>query len=411
MKGILDGLVVGVAAFIATAPIVAHHFGIVAPVSVLAGLPAVPLMSLSVVGALVALVVHPVAPLAAEHFAASVGLLLDALDWVAEMAAQLPYGNGNVARPPWLSWSLAGLVGILGHRALSYGARRLRRILGVGMAVTTLVAWPLVPFGGAPALEMHFLDVGQGDAVAIRTPGRRWILVDTGPADSRFDAGERRVLPFLRERGARRVEALVLTHPHLDHIGGAAAILRGIPVGMIIDPGLAVGSQVYLDLLASLDGSETKWREARAGRTIELDGVRLEILWPEPEALDATEDANQISVVIRVSYGDFAAVLPGDAGAEVEEALAARYGPGLSAQVLKLGHHGSATSSSEPWLDLIGPEVAVVSSGRRNRFGHPAPGVVARVERRGIEIARTDLEGTVSFRIPAGGERGFRREP
>jgi competence protein ComEC len=403
-RGVLDGLGVGIAAFLTTAPIVAHHFGVIAPISIPAGIPAVPLMSIAVVGALAALLVQPLLPLAAHSFAAGAALSLDALVWLADLAAGVPFGNGSVPRPDWWTWSVAAAVGLLGFSLVGSGGRRLRSIVGVGAAAAALLFRPLAPDFSPAGLEIHVLDVGQGDAVAIRTPGRRWILVDAGPADARYDAGERRVLPFLRGRGALRIEALILTHPHLDHIGGAGAVLRNLPVGLVLDPGLATGSAPYLELLRLIEDSGIAWREARSGRDMELDGVRFQILWPDPEALDAVEDANQISVVLRVTYGSFSAVLPGDAGSEVEQLLVERHGDGLRAQVLKLGHHGSSTSTSEAWLDAIDPDLVIVSAGRRNRFGHPARDVLSRVARRELDLGRTDLDGTVSISVSPGGE-------
>jgi competence protein ComEC len=409
-RALADGLAVGAAAFVTTAPIVAHHFGIVAPISIVAGIPAVPLMTLGVVGALAALVLAPVLPPLATLFADGAGLALDLLDRLATLAASVPFGNAEVGKPPWWSWTAAALVGIGTSSLVPFMSARVRRVLAVGSAALALLVWPLAPRLGPEGLEIHFLDVGQGDAVAIRTPGGRWVLVDAGPADARFDAGERRVVPFLRGEGARRVEVMVLTHPHLDHIGGARAVLDAFPVGQVVDPGHAVGSEPYLDLLARIEGSNARWVEARSGRSFVLDEVRFDMLWPDPETLDATEDANQISVVLRVSYGGFALVLPGDAGAGVEHLLVDRHGPDLRAEVLKLGHHGSSTSSSDAWLDAISPRLAVVSAGRNNRFGHPARDVMERVTRRGIAVGRTDQEGTVSVIVAPGGERWSRRE-
>jgi len=409
-RALADGVAVGAAAFLTTAPIVAHHFGIVAPVSIVAGIPAVPLMTLGVVGALAALVLSPLLPPLAAVVADGAGLSLDLLDRLAALAAAVPLGNAEVGPPPWGKWTAAAFVGIGTSSLVPFMSTRVRRCIAIGSAALSLIVWPLAPRLGPGGLEIHFLDVGQGDAVAIRTPGDRWVLVDAGPADARFDAGQRRVVPFLRGEGARRVEVMVLTHPHLDHIGGARAVLDAFPVGRVVDPGYPVGSEPYLDLLARIEHSGTRWVEARSGRSFVLDEVRFEMLWPDPETLDATEDANQISVVLRVSYGGFALILPGDAGAGVEHLLVDRHGTDLRAQVLKLGHHGSSTSSSDAWLDAISPQLAVISAGRNNRFGHPARDVMERVFRRGIAVGRTDQEGTVSVIVAPGGERWMRKD-
>lgn len=259
------------------------------------------------------------------------------------------------------------------------------------------------PSDTAAVLEIHFLDVGQGDAVAIRTPAGRWLLVDAGPGGPYHDAGARRVLPFLRAHGARRIEALVLTHPDADHIGGAAAVVRGIPVGRVLEPGLAVGKEPYRELLREVEQRRIPWHAARTGRSLHLDGVTLELLWPDGETVDGAGEANQISVVGRLRYGGFSLLLPGDAPEAVERILAERDPAGLRAQVLKAGHHGSATSTSAALLEVVRPNLAVVSAGRRNRYGHPSPEVLDRLRVRGIDIARTDREGTVTLWVRADG--------
>jgi competence protein ComEC len=247
--------------------------------------------------------------------------------------------------------------------------------------------------------------------VAIRTPAGRFLLVDAGPADDRFDAGERRVLPFLRARGATRVEALVLTHPHADHIGGAEAVLRGLPVGRVIEPGLPFGSPVYRDLLEVVRERGVEWSAARQDRALLIDGVELTFLWPTPESLDSPPDANDISAVLLLRYGEFRAVLTGDAPSEVEARLIRRYGARLRAQLLKAGHHGSRTATSEPFLHAVQPELVVISCGVRNRYGHPAPETMARIARAGVPVARTDREGTVVVHVAPGGASWNREGP
>jgi competence protein ComEC len=409
-RALTEAAIVSVAAFIATAPIAAHHFGLVAPVSIFASLPAVPLMSLALIGAAVATALHPLLPGLAGLLADGAGVALVALDRVATIAAGIPYGHGMLPKPDWAAWTAAGIAAALAWRAALSLRPAMRWLSVTGTLAAALLAWPLVAPAGPPGLEIHFIDVGQGDAVAIRTPARRWLLVDAGPLMGDFDAGAHRVVPYLRAQRARSIEALVLTHPHLDHIGGASAVLGAFPVRLVIEPGLAVSQIAYLDILQRLEDSETPWRAARSGRSLEIDGVHLDFLWPDPETIDGAEDANQISAVIRLSYGQFALILPGDIGAPIERLLVERHGEGLRADVLKLAHHGSATSTSDVWLEAVRPELAVVSAGRGNRYGHPAPAVMARLEERGIPVARTDRDGTVVVRVRRGGSRWETRE-
>lgn len=404
-----DAIVVSCAAFAATAPIALHHFGQLAPIAIVAGLPAVPLMSLAMAGVFLSVALQPLFPAGASLIADGAARLLDLLVLLADRAAAVPFGHFTAAAPPIGLWIDGFLVLFFFHRLLARSRPAVRRALvlcGTGAALIAIPSFSLPP---ADQLAIHFIDVGQGDATAIRTPHGHWILVDAGPADDRFDAGSERVVPFLRMHGARELQALMITHPDLDHIGGAPAVIAALPTRHIFDPGVAFGRRPYLALIDRARDGRIDWRAARAGRTIELDGVLFEILAPDPKIIDAKADANQISAVVRVRFGDFVLLLTGDAEAASEQDLVTRYGTGLRADVLKLGHHGSATSSTPAFLDAVSPRLAVVSAGRRNRYGHPAAAVMRRVEQRGIGIARTDTEGNVTVIVTEQG-RTWRRE-
>jgi competence protein ComEC len=184
-----------------------------------------------------------------------------------------------------------------------------------------------------------------------------------------------------------------------------------MPVGRLIEPGLAFGTPVYLNVLKTAEERGVAWSAARQDRTLTIDGAELTFLWPTVDVLDAPADANDISAVVRIRYGSFAALLTGDAPAAVEHALVARYGQGLRADVLKAGHHGSRTASSEEWLEAVHPALAVISCGRRNRYGHPAPETLARLHADGVPVARTDEDGTVVVRVEPGGGAWRRVEP
>ena len=410
LRPLAESMVVSVAAFVATAPIVAHHFGQVAPVSIVANLPAIPLTSLAIVWIGAACVAEPVSPALARLLADGASLALEALTKVVDAAAAVPGGHAQIARPQWWLWAAVGFALLL---ALEWGAGMRKRVRWAVASGAAGAAFLLLPLAAAPArgLEIAFLDVGQGDAVAIHTPAGRWLLVDAGPWDEDYDAGEKRVLPWLRAHGARRIEAMVLTHPHVDHIGGAAAVMRGMPVGRVIEPGLPFGTPVYLDLLKTAEARGVPWSAARQDRVLRIDGLELAFLWPTSGALIAPADANDISAVMELRYGDFTALLTGDAPAEVEEALVARYGDRLQADLYKAGHHGSRTASSEELLETVRPALAVISCGRRNKYGHPAPETLARFRDDGIPVARTDEDGTVVIRVQPGGGAWTRADP
>ena len=408
-----DSIATSLAATLATAPITALHFGTIAPVGILANLPAIPLVAAAVPATAVALGISVVSWPAGEFLAGAANLLLAGLDAVARAAVAVPGGHAYVPADQVGAWVLAAVAAAYAAgwlaRAASAGSRirrGVRRAVAAGAALAVLLGWPLVASrAGGGALEIHAIDVGQGDAFAIRTPDRRWILVDAGPRTDRYDAGRARVVPYLLRHGVRRVDALILTHPDADHIGGAAAVMEAFDVGIVVDPGRAAGKPLYVDLLADAAAAGVQWREARSGRELRAGDVVLHFLYPDSarDSLDGPTNANDLSAVFRLTYGGFAALFMGDAPTAVEELLVRRHGDGLRAQVLKVGHHGSSTSTSESFLAAVHPEVALVSVGRRNRYGHPAPAVVRRLERHGVRILRTDLSGHVALRVQPDG--------
>jgi len=410
-RSLRSGLGASVAATVATAPFTALHFQQIAPAGLLANLIAVPLAAAAVPAAIASLALGTVwLPLGA-FLAGGAGLLLDGLSWTARVFAALPGGSIQVTRASALAMALALLFGWLIARRLparlgsgrhAGGGTRpwVRRAVGAAAALVVLLAWPLFGTGGS-RLELHVIDVGQGDAIAVRTPAGRWLLIDAGPAANTFDAGERRVVPYLLRQGTRRLHALILTHPDADHIGGAAAVLERLRPERVFDPGAAWGKPLHAELLLASRG-RTDWYAARTGRTLSLDGVTLEFLHPDARFLDGAPEANDASVVVRLRYAEHVALLMGDAHAAVERALAEREGERLRATILKVGHHGSRTSTSSDLLAAAQPALALISAGRRNRFGHPHGVVVDRLERSGARILRTDRDGDIVVTLRPG---------
>ncbi len=266
------------------------------------------------------------------------------------------------------------------------------------------------------ALEIVFLDVGQGDCAFVRTPGGRTMLVDGGSeASGTSEVGLRVIAPFLRRQGINRVDVVVLSHPHEDHLAGFVAVMNEFRIGMVLDPAIAHGSDSYSELLATVRDKRTPFRRAEKGQVIHLgDGVRAEVLHPSAVRLSNTgDDTNENSIVLRVTYGRTSVLFTGDAGSAAEQDILAA-GTRVRSDVLKVSHHGSDDATSAEWLDAVRPRIAVISVGRNNRYGHPSRNVLERLESRGIRICRTDQDGAVVVTQPAGGRllmRTFSRLP
>jgi competence protein ComEC len=390
------GLASGVAATLATLPIVAWHFERVSLVGIPATIAATPLVAWALVGSIVSLALDFVSPGAAAFMAGGVAWTLAWLDAGAKFAASLSWASVWTTR----STVVAGASGLLlaWHIARHPRVRgRARRVLVTGYVGTGVLAWPLLlAWQGRGSAEILLIDVGQGDAIALRGPEGPWMLVDAGPPAVGTASGDPAAHPVVRalaRRGVRRLDALVLTHPHLDHIGGAESVLRTFEVGAVYDPGFPAPSAEYLRILELAADRSIPWRAARAGTRFEVGGLVVDVLAPAEDAV-AAEDANATSVVLRVAFGQLEVLLTGDAYVDAERRVVGDVPAQL--EVLKVGHHGSDTSTDSLLLARSSPEVALVSAGRGNRYGHPDPDIVARLERAGAQVWRTDQHGTVS---------------
>jgi competence protein ComEC len=271
-----------------------------------------------------------------------------------------------------------------------------RRLLVAGVAVSWgLVAFPLAFRRDRSAeLVIRFLDVGQGDAVVLRTPDQAWVLIDGGPRVAGHDAGRRVVLPFLRRQGVQGLSAVVVSHGDADHLGGIPAIVSDLTPDLVLEAGQPLGSELYLEYLETLDRVGSEWRAVRAGDVLQIDSVQMMVLHPSSEWINQELEPNENSVVLRVTYGCFTALLAGDIGWPAESLLLTSVG---EADLLKVGHHGSAGGTTDAWLGVVKPRAAVISVGT-NRYGHPAAATLGRLESRRIAVYRTDRGGTVTVR-------------
>jgi len=303
--------------------------------------------------------------------------------------------------PPAPVWAQA--LALLGAALLAL--RLPWRLRGSGLVMMLPLLWPAVPRPPAGEFELHAPDVGQGNALLVRTRGHA-LLFDTGPVYAPgADAGERVLLPLLRGLGLRRLDMLVLSHRDSDHVGGAAALLRALPTTEL---------RSSLEAGHPLLGAGPRALRCEAGQAWTWDGVRFELLHPEPAHYEAGLKSNDLSCVLRIrSASGRRALLAGDLEAGQERALAGRVGD-LRADVLLVPHHGSKTSSSAELLAAVRPELALVQAGYRSRFGHPAPPVLARYQAAGIAVVTSPACGAWRWQsdsAPAAGvcERERRR--
>ncbi len=365
--------------FAGMAPILLLAFHQVSLVAPLANLVAVPLVGMLVVPmALIALLCWALDILAPAAWLLHVSaILLDLAWWLLDHLVALPWAVHLAApKPAFIALALVGLA------TCACGPALPSRGLGLLLMVSMLLFRPAPPDPGN--LDLDLLDTGQGLSVVIRTH-RHVLVYDTGASwGSGYDLGEIAVLPHLRGLGVRRLDMLLLSHADNDHIGGAGAVISGLPVERI---------------LTSDTGHERAPPGSRScyqGQAWEWDRVQFSMLWPPA---DAPYRGNDSSCVLLVRSESGSVLLTGDIEAPVERRLLVQYGDELAVDVLMAPHHGSKTSSSRAFLRRTRPRVALVSSGYRNRFGHPHPAVAERYHRLGIPLINTASEGAIEVRL------------
>jgi len=452
---VVETLGVSLAAQAATLPIIILGFGRISIVSTAANLVAAPVVPLSMGAGAIALVGGTAVaflglpPAIAGVVGIPAWVALGALVAVASVAARLPLASMTLG-PPWdlvgAAVAAAGLV-VVGvpalRRRFGAAAGRLRRRLGwrhghgrerrspVGAAgggarrgaveaagggarrgaargsrrrafrvvavciaialVATIVGAARLPDGRA---HVVVLDVGQGDAILVVGERGGRLLVDGGPDPERLVAAlDARIPPW-----DRRIDVVVLTHPHDDHVAGLPLLLGRYTVGRAFEPGLDVSSPAYRAWREALRAHAIPSADLATGDVLHVDGVTLRVLWPDPgrAAREPAEDGrgiNDVSIVLLGEAGGGRFLLTGDAEDDVDPIILSRSLPRVD--LLKVAHHGSRTATSTALLDTIAPTVAIVSVGAKNRYGHPSSGTLERISAHGARVLRTDREGTV----------------
>jgi|LSQX01.2.fsa_nt_gb beta-lactamase superfamily II metal-dependent hydrolase len=235
-------------------------------------------------------------------------------------------------------------------------------------------------------MKVHIINVGQGDSILIQFHNGQTMLIDAGPDDS--------VLSYLNQQGIKKINYLVATHPHADHIGGMAAVIRTFDIEKVYMPRVGHTTKTYENVLLAIKSKGLKITSAKAGVTIlDQNGLKANFIAPCSSSYD---NLNNYSAVIKIQYGNTSFLLTGDAEAESEQQMLVS-GTNLKADVLKVGHHGSNSSTTSSFIKAVSPKYAVISCGAGNQYGHPHQEVLSRLANTGVKTYRADTDGTVIF--------------
>jgi competence protein ComEC len=395
--------VLSIALQIGMLPLMARDFHRVSFIAPVANIPAVLLTSILIPFGFAALVLGAIWKTLGIVLGRALSFLIAMLTASTHWFAQLPSSSVRVPSPPtalligFFAVALFLSAAILTHRKWS---SRIAFAAALVLAVL-IVVYPFPPRLQRGRLEVTVLDVGQGDSIFVAFPDGRTMLVDAGGLPGAnyirgmrpgLDIGEDVVSPFLWSHGLKRIDTIVVTHPHEDHLGGMFAVLRNFKVGELW-VGRDEDAPAYRNLLAEAKAREVPITHRLRGDRFDWAGARINVLWPDSS--DPARARNDDSLVLRLDDGTQSFLLTGDIERAVERSILAN-GDELSANFLKVPHHGGKTSSTPPFLDAVHPAVAAISVGEANPFGHPNPDVIERILADGTRLYRTDRDGAIT---------------
>lgn len=245
--------------------------------------------------------------------------------------------------------------------------------------------------GTSGELIIHYLDLGQADSILLELPNNEIMLIDAGN-----NSDGQKLVNYLREQGIDTIDYLIGTHPHADHIGGLDDVIENFVIGRIYMPEVIHTTKTFEDVLLAVQRKGKKITPARTGVSI-IDDPVLQIYFLSPIS-NNYKDLNHYSAVVKVDFLDKSFLFTGDAEKINEEEMIEKYGVKLKSHILKVGHHGSNTSTSEEFIEKVVPDYAVISVGKDNSYGHPSALVIQRLQNHGVKIYRTDLQGTIIAR-------------
>ena len=398
---IKNPLAVSTAAWIGIFPLSAYFFSKVSIISIVSNIFIIPLTGIAVILGFVTFFIG-LASISLASIIANINyLILNLITLIAKSFSLLPFAFIYVAQPSIMVIALYYLtifliIEIFYKKKLSHKIKKKAALVVLLVILLIIIIQVFYP---ADNLKVNFINVGEGDCILIEAPNKINILIDGGGTpQSNFDVGSKIVIPYLRRKGINKINLLVLTHPHLDHLEGLLPVIKEFKVDMVLDSGLICDSSEYKEFISIIQKKGIPYRQAKAGDNF-IFSNNLEIFLLNPlydsDFYDES-DFNNASIVVKLFYKNANFLFTGDIEEAAEKKLLIWQNI-LQSDILKVGHHGSVTSTNLEFLDKVDPSIAVITVGK-NHFGHPSRKIIERLEDKNIQIYRTDEDGTIIIR-------------
>ena len=398
---IRKSLSVSIAAWLGIFPLSAYFFYKVSLIAIITNILIVPLAGIAVILGFITFFMGLISIPLANLTANLNYYILTLITLLAKLFSSLPFSYIHIAQPSIISiflyYSLIFLVIEISYRKIFPVKLKIKFIILTLSAVLIVIIVQI--FYPLDNLKVNFINVGEGDCILIEAPKKCNILIDGGGTpQSSFGVGNKIVIPYLRRKGIDKINLLILTHPHLDHLEGLLPILREFKVDMVLDTGLTCDIPEYNEFISLIKNKNIPYHQAKAGENF-IFGKNLEMLLLNPlnnyDCYDES-DFNNASIVVKLFYKNSKFLFTGDIEEEAEKRMLIWQNI-LKSDILKVAHHGSLSSTSWEFLNEVDPIIAVISVGKNN-FGHPSPKIIERLQEKNIKIYRTDENGTIIIR-------------
>jgi len=398
---IKNPLAVSTAAWVGIFPLSAYFFSKVSIISIVSNIFIIPLTGIAVILGFVTFFIGLVSISLAGVIANINYFVLNLITLIAKSFSLLPFAFVYVAQPSILVIILYYLtvffiIEIFYKKTLSQKIKKKAILIILSVILLIVIVQIFYPEDN---LKVNFINVGEGDCILIEAPNKTNILIDGGGTpQSDFDVGSKIVIPYLRRKGINEIDLLVLTHPHLDHLEGLLPVIKEFKVDMVLDSRLICDSSEYKEFISLIQKKGIPYHKAKAGDNF-IFSKNLEIFLLNPlydSDFYNDSDFNNASIVVKLFYKNADFLFTGDIEEATEKKLLIWQNI-LKSEILKVGHHGSATSTNLEFLDKVDPSIAVITVGK-NHFGHPSQKIIERLEDKNIQIFRTDEDGTIIIR-------------